>query len=110
MEILFALLFLGAIGYGIWYGLFRKRKDFYHPFFSKSSLSTAPTREPLNSEIMKKLEIIEKRIDAIEVQTNKVEKSVREISGWFWPILIGGLIGWFWNDIINMFNSLFLAG
>lgn len=55
------------------------------------------TPEQANREIMKKLEAIENRIE-------KVEKRIHEITNWFWPIIIGGLLGWFWDDIIRFFS------
>ncbi len=109
MDLLFGLLFLEAVAYGIWYWVVRKGKNRGIPLGEKP-VSTAPGPEPLNSDIMRKLENIEKSIDGIEVQTKKVEKSVKDMYGWLWALWIGWMLGLFWDDIVNIFKSLFLVG
>ncbi|HLE17381.1 MAG TPA: hypothetical protein VI728_03745 [Syntrophales bacterium] len=109
MDLLFGLLFWGAIAYGIWYWVVRKRKNRGIPIVANIS-STVPAPEPLNSDIMRKLEALEKQIENVKTDVNKLDKKVSDMSGWFWPILIGGLVGWFWDDIIAIVKFFFLVG
>jgi hypothetical protein len=62
-------------------------------------VSTESTPGPSNDEIMLKLKQIEKHVE-------KIEKKLKDINGWFWAILIGGLIGFCWDDIINFFRGI----
>lgn len=76
------------------------------PLVSKTLL---PSLEPLNSDLIRKLQEVKGRISVIESKTNKVQKSVSNINRWIWAIPIGFLIGLYWDSIVSFISKyLFL--
>ena len=105
MDAFIGLMFWGAIAFGIWWWV-RNRKVRGIPSETKT-LWAAPTRDPLNSDIISKLYQIKQSIEIVEAQTKKVQKSVRDISHWLWLLPIGFIIGLYWDNIVSVFKSLF---
>ena len=69
--------------------------------------SMIPTPEPLNSDIISKLETVEKRIRMVEVQTKVTQKSVSNIDRWLWLLPIGYIMGLYWDNIVAFFKNIF---
>ena len=51
------------------------------------------------------LEALTKKIEVVENRVTKVEQRINRMTNWFWPLIIGGLLGWFWDDIVRIFTS-----
>lgn len=99
------IFFIVSFVWNIWRGYRGDRENQGLPF-KGGSISPKPA-EPSNSDIMKRLEIIENGVDSIEAQTKKIQKSIKDVYGWLWAVMLGGLLALFWDDIVAFLKLLF---